>query len=389
MKKNIIFFLLVIISNILCAQIQSSASLERWKNKKGTFVLWYGEGGKAREYAAFTVKFDDSYEENQVVEELKKKAYKSSKYSTYEFLENYDCNQTYAHLARSLNMSLRDVKDLRNGNCADVNYSFVKSAQEIPVFTPENKSKMSPYVEQEEKLLIAQGWKKVYEDYQSAACAAEIRFLPGHSYTAIGAVTSNKGGVFPMIAAYNGNHLLGGIKKNIENNFVSLGVYDLKEDISVIKGTYLIDASGEPVSGACLLIFEKPFDFKRSFYNLLEARQNGFKNYKGMKGNITENNQQIYYSNDALGYKEAKILESNDDYEYIIVLDFDNPKTLLFLDNLDVVMKELPALGFTSENYKNEAGGDVTEFKKNGEEVMMLASYPAKNTAYFYIFKKK
>ena len=108
-----------------------------------------------------------------------------------------------------------------------------------------------------------------------------------------------------------------------------------------------------------------------------------------MKGNITENNQQIYYSNDALGYKEAKILESNDDYEYIIVLDFDNPKTLLFLDNLDVVMKELPALGFTSENYKNEAVCDVTEIKKNGEEVMMLASYPAKNTAYFYIFKKK
>lgn len=388
-KKSVIIFLFVFISNFLHSQIQTSVSLDRWKNKKGTFVLWYGTGGKASEYAAFTVKFDNSYEEFQVAQELKKKAYKSSKYITYEFLENYDCNQTYGHLSRSLNLSLRDVKDLRNGNCADVNYSFVKNSADGPVFTPENKSKMSPYVEQEEKLLIAQGWKKIYEDYQTAACAAEIRFLPGHSYTAIGAVTSNKSGIFPMLAAYNGDNRLGGIRKNIENNFATLGVYDLKEDIEVLKGTYLIDASGEPVSGACLLVFEKPFDFKRSFYNLLEARHTGFKKYKGMKGNITESNEQIYYSNDALGYQEAKILESNANHEYIIVLDFDNPKTLLFLDNLDLVMKELPALGFTSKNYKNDAGGEVTEFKKNGDDVMMLASYPAQNKAYFYIFKKK
>lgn len=377
------------VSNFAYPQIQTSVSLDRWKNKRGTFVLWYGTGGKASEYAAFTVKFDDSYQEFQVAQELKKKAYKSSKYITYEFLENYDCNQTYGYLARSLNMNLRDVKDLRNGNCADVNYSFVKSAEDGPVFTPENKTKMSPYVEQEEKLLIAQGWKKIYEDYQTAACAAEIRFLSGHSYTAIGAVTSNKPGIFPMLAAYNGDNRLGGIRKNIENNFTTLGVYNLKEDISVLKGTYLIDASGEPVSGACLLVFEKPFDFKRSFYNLLEARNAGFKDYRGMKGNITENNEQIYYSNDTLGYQEAKILESSANHEYIIVLDFDNPKTLRFLDNLDLVMKELPALGFTSKDYKNDAGGDVIEFKKNGEDVMMLASYPAKNTPYFYIFKKK
>ncbi|MCD9856705.1 hypothetical protein LUD75_18420 [Epilithonimonas sp. JDS] len=388
-RKSITFLMFLLISSIVFSQIQTSVSLDRWKNKKGTFILWYGNGGKASEYAAFTVKFDDSYEEFQVAQELKKKAYKSSKYITYEFLENYDCNQTYGYLARSLNLSLRDVKDLRNGNCADVNYSFVKSAEDGPVFTPENKSKMSPYVEQEEKSLIAQGWKKIYEDYQTAACAAEIRFLPGHSYTAIGAVTSTKSGIFPMLAAYNGDNRLGDIRKNIENNLATLGVYDLKEDISVLKGTYFIDASGEPVSGACLLVFERPFDFKRSFYSLLEARHTGFKEYKGMKGNITENNEQIYYSNDALGYQEAKILESSATDEYIIVLDSDNPKTLLFLDNLDLVMKELPALGFTSKDYKNNAGGDVTEFKKNGENVMMIASYPAKNTAYFYIFKKK
>lgn len=388
-KKYLIPFLLVLVCSFVHSQVQTSVSLDRWKSKRGTIVLWYGTGGKASEYAAFTVKFDDSYAEFQVAQELKKKAYKSSKYITYEFLENYDCNQTYAYLARSLNMNLRDVKDLRNGNCADVNYSFVRSAEDGPLFTPENKSTMSPYVEQEENLLIAQGWKKIYEDYQTAACAAEIRFLPGHSYTAIGAVTSGKSGIFPMLAAYNGDNRLGGIRKNIENNFTTLGVYDLKEDISVLKGTYLIDASSEPISGACLLVFEKPFDFKRSFYNLLEARHTGFKDYKGMKGNMTENNEQIYYSNDALGYKEAKILESSANHEYIIVLDFDNPKTLTFLENLDLVMKELPALGFTSKNYKNDAGGDVTEFKKNGENVMMLASYPVKNTAYFYIFKKK
>ena len=388
-KQSFIIFLLVMMSNFALSQIQTSVSLDRWKNKRGIFILWYGTGGKATEYAAFTVKFDDSYQEFQVAQELKKKAYKSSKYITYEFLENYDCNQTYGYLARFLNIDLRDVKDLRNGNCADVNYTFIKSAEDGPLFTLENKSKMSPYVEQEEKLLIAQGWKKIYEDYQTAACAADVRFLPGHSYTAIGAVTSAKSGIFPMLAAYNGDNRLGGIRKNIENNLAVLGVYDLKEDVSVLKGTYLIDASGEPISGACLLVFERPFDFKRSFYNLLEGRHNGFEDYKGMKGNITENNEQIYYSNDTLGYQEAKILESNANHEYIIVLDFDNPKTLLFLDRLDLVMKELPTLGFTVKNYKNDAGGNVTEFKKNGEDVMMLASYPAKNTAYFYIFKKK
>lgn len=305
-KKYLIPFLFVLVSSLVHSQVQTSVSLDRWKNKRGTIVLWYGTGGKASEYAAFTVKFDDSFAEFQVAQELKKKAYKSSKYITYEFLENYDCNQTYAYLARSLNMSLRDVKDLRNGNCADVNYSFLKSTEDGLLFTPENKSKMLPYIEKEEKELIAQGWKKIYEDYQTAACAAEVRFLPGHSYTAIGAVTSDKTGIFPMLAVYNGDNRLGGIRKNIENNFAALGVYDLKEDLSVQKGTYLIDASGEPISSACLVVFERPFDFKKSFYNILEARETGFNAYKGMKGNITENNEQIFYSNDALDIRKPK-----------------------------------------------------------------------------------
>lgn len=285
---------------------------------------------------------------------------------------------------------MSDVKDLRNGNCSDMNYRFTAPQGEKAHFSEDTKKELLPAVSEQEKMLVSQGGKKIYEDYQKTACAAQIRFLPGHSYTAIGAVFAEPGkDLYAMISAINGDDIITGIRKEATENSTFLAVSDLRSDISIPKGIYLIDGEGKPISASCLQVFERIFDFKKEFYSLLEGRNNGFKDFKIMAGNQDTDNNQLYYSSAALGYDQAKIFETTRDYNFVIVLDFKKPKTLTFLDDLEAVMAELPAQGFTAENYKNGAGGNVVEYKKNGEIVMMLASYPDKDTAYFYIYKIK
>lgn len=389
--KNYLLVTIIFFSFLnLNAQAQmSTETSDRWSRSKGSFVLWYGDGEKAMQFAAFTVVFDNSYTESQIAAELQKRVYLSTKFMTYEFLENYDCNATYAHLAQKLKVKPSDIKDLRNGNCTDTQYQFLKAAPNIN-YNKEAFSKIKPLLETRESALIKDGWEKIYEDYQNEGTAAEITFKPGYSYTGIGAVlTTANTNINGQIVVFDDKNVYSGMKTFAENNVVLLESNDFQPDINVTKATYLVNAGEDitPVSG--LVVFQKPIDFKKDFYRLLEGRNNGFKDFRSVKGNINTENYQIYFSTITLGTREAKINETSKTIEYVLILDMKNAETLRFIDNIVTVMQELPAKGYKADEYKNDSGGDVTEFSKNGENVMMLASYPQTAKVYFYLFKNK
>lgn len=390
MKKYLLITILSFAFLKHSAQIQTTTSnLNRWSSSKGTFVLWYGDGEKATQFAAFTVVFDDSYTQNQIASELQKRVFLSTKYMTYEFLENFDCNATYGHLARKLNIKLSDIKDLRNGNCTDTQYQFLKPATTIN-YNKEAFSKMRPNLETRESALIKDGWEKIYEDYQNEGTAAEITFKTGYSYTGIGAVyTNGNANMNGQIVVFDDKNFYSGMKTFAENSVILIESNDFQPENNLTKATYLVNAADDVTTVSGLIIFQKPVDFKKDFYRLLEGRNNGFKDFKSVKGNKNTEDFQIYFSTVTLGTREAKINETTKTIEYVLVLDMKKAETLRFIDNIVTVMQELPAQGFKVEEYKNNSGGDVTEFSKNGENMMMLASYPATDEVYFYIFKNK
>lgn len=382
--------LFTVFSMLVNGQIQSSQSTANFKkNSKGTMVLWYGYQGKATQYSAKTVSFDDSFTESEIATKLKKDVYLSGDYIGFEFLQGLGCNDTYAHLARTLKMSLSDVKDLRNGTCWDSENRYEKEPEAISEINQEAMAKLKPVLAPHETKLVSQGWKKIYEVYKNAGSGGDIRLLPGHTYTAVGVVMSN--GDKDMEAAImvdNGDKQLLGMTHYMESDLQILYVNDLQVDLSVQKGFFVVNANGKTTPGSGLMIFERIRDFKRDLLNLIEARNKGFEDYKGMTGNLTQNNEQIYYSTVTLGYDQAKIFKDQKNDTYVIVMDFDNPKTLVFVDHLQEALKDFPAKGYVANNYTNDNKGNVTEYSKNGEQVMMLITYPEKSKAYFYIYKK-
>lgn len=102
----------------------STASLSRWSQSKGVFILWYGSGSTVKHFQAFTVEFDAKVTEQTVADELKKKASSSYGYIGYTFKSGYTCRDTYTEIARKLNVSIKDAQDLRLGNCSDAVWKY-------------------------------------------------------------------------------------------------------------------------------------------------------------------------------------------------------------------------------------------------------------------------
>lgn len=382
--------LLSLFTSVMADVTFSTVKLDRWSKQKGTFILWYGYDNKVTQYAAFTVEFDDSYTEEDVVNDLKKKVYTSNKYMTYDFKGNMECYDVYNYIARNMGISLSDVKDLRFGNCTNSNYQYLKPEVKAPTYNQQVYDQMKPYINDREKALLADGWVKIYEDYQNENTAAEITFTPGKSYTGLGAVYANGDTniIGRIIILDSKDTYAGGTNYEIDNR-VLLEVNDFQPLSDLKKAFFLVDANDNKAPKSCLVIYEKPIDFKRDFYRLIESRKNGFKDIKAGMGNLNTEDYRIYYSSIRMGYHTASINETSEVIEYILKMDLTDPAALRFLTNLIPVLQELPAKGYESEEYKNSAGGDVTKVTKDGEEIMLIVSYPDKDMLYFYVYKLK
>lgn len=115
--------------NVQAQQVNSNvqfsvANLSRWSRSKGVFILWYGDGNTVKQYRAFTVEFAAKVEEQLIANDLKKKGSSSYTYIGYSFKKDYQCRDTYAEIARKLNVSLKEVQDLRLGTCSDTVYKY-------------------------------------------------------------------------------------------------------------------------------------------------------------------------------------------------------------------------------------------------------------------------
>lgn len=391
MRISLMPLLVTLFSFQTTAQVTyTEANLSRFSKQSGSFILWYGEGGtKATQYAAFSVTFDDSYTEQSVVSDLKKKVYNGKKYITYEFKKNFGCNEVYNYIMHSTGLKLKDVKDLRFGNCSDMNYKYLQTAPEI-TYNKQVFALVKPSMEDREKALVAEGWKKVYEDYDTGTIASQHVVKPGYAYTGLGAVyTNGDTSLTGQVLITDENEVIGGFEKYIEHDRVLLETDDFQPAAGLKDIYFSVGSNPSARIKSGMAVFEKPIDFKRDFYRLLEARNDGF---KAIKSNLRNKNQEgydVYNSTIGLGYHKAKINETNEVIEYVLEMDMLHPNTMKFLNNLVPELQELPAKGYKAEDYKSESGGDVTEITRDGEEVMLIASYPAKNIIYFYIYKKK
>ncbi|RYZ62985.1 MAG: hypothetical protein EOO14_00525 [Chitinophagaceae bacterium] len=389
MRKTILALLLTVFVCTAFAQpTTTSATLSRWSQSKGTFILWYGSGKVVKEYAAFQAAFDDSYTEQEVVNELKKKVFKSSTYIGYEFKANFDCNAAQGFIARQLNVKMKEVQDLRVGNCTQLSYDFKKTVE--PSVDKAAFAVINPVIAERERSLLSDGWQKVYSDYGSDALATEVKLKPGHTYTGLGGFyTGVDTGVTAKILVTDSKSLLTGFETFARDNAVLLELNDFYPQKNQSTAIFSVHPTPEKPYKSAIAVFEKPLDFKRDFFRLLDARDDGFSAYKTNKRRMNTDGFYSYSSAISLGVKKARINETKTTMEYMLEMDFMDPETLTFLDNLLPVLQELPAKGYKAEDYKNKSGGSVTEITKDGEGVMMLVSYPAKNEAYFYIFKSK
>jgi hypothetical protein len=289
-----------------------------------------------------------------------------------------------------MGVKLSDVKDLRFGNCTETNYKYLKPEVKAPTYNQEVFNLMKPYIDEREKALLADGWVKFYEDYQNENTAVEVTFDPGYSYTGLGAVYADGNpDIKGRIIIFDDKDTYGGNINYAIDNRVLLEVNDFQPATELTKAYFLVDANNNPSSKSCMAIYKKNIDFKRDFYRLIESRNNGFKDIKAGMGNMNTEDYRIYFSSIRLGYDTAKINETDEVIEYTMTMDFMEPATLRFLDNLIPVLQELPAKGYIAEEYKNDKGGDVTKITKDGEDVIFLASYPDDNLLYFYMYKNK
>lgn len=392
MKKILVLSLYLVTIFVCNAQIQTSESTSNYKkSSRGVMVLWYGYDGKANQYSAKTVSFDDSFTEAEVATKLKKGVYLSGDYIGFEFLENYSCRDTYEHLARTLKLSLSDVQDLRNGTCWDTNTIIEKEPEALDKINPQAKARMKPILQDHENKLIAQGWKKVYEVYKNDASYGKLVMLPENSYTAIGAIyadgNKNLQAQIVLINYDKTDEFLAGIGQNIIGEYLVVQINDIQAVPGVRQGFFGINTDGKVVPSSGLIVFERLTNFKRDFLSLIEGRDNGFADFKGNFAGTNTTNNPIHFSTVILGLKDAKIDSDGKTDKFYVSLDFDDPKTLKFLDNLQEAIKDFPAMGYTSKSSKNEFGGDDTHYLKNGEEIFKLESNPAKGTALFIIYK--
>jgi len=391
MKKTLLAALLTLFVLTGFAQITTTqATLSRWSQKKGTFILWYGDGKIVKEYAAFQAEYEDPYTEQEVVNELKKKVFKSNKYIGYEFKGNFDCNAAQSYIAREMNVKLKDVQDLRVGNCTQLYNPFKKAAAPTVAINKAAFDAMNPVIAQREKALLNDGWKKVYDEYGTDALASEVKLKAGYTYTGLGGFYADGDtSVTGKILITNGENILTGFETYANNNAVLLEINDYYPTKNQSVAIFSVHSTPQKPYKSAIAVFEKPLDFKRDFYRLLDARTDGFNAYKTNRRGMNTEGFYSYSSAISLGINKAKINETEATIEYMLVMDMLEPQTLTFLENFIPVLQELPAKGYKAEEYKNTGGGDVTELTKDGEDVMLLVSYPAKNEVYFYLFKSK
>jgi len=245
-------------------------------------------------------------------------------------------------------------------------------------------------ISEREKALLADGWTKVYENYKAGPAAVEVNFKPGFAYTALGAVKSrNSEDQDALLVIKDGSTAYAESQGMASEKYAILETDDFQPRAGVTKATVGVGLKEGTVNDAGLIIFEKTIDFKRDFYRLLKGRTDGFKNFRGTENGKNDSGFTTYNGTVGLGYFKAKINETAEAYEYVLEMDMTDPETVTFINNLIPVLQELPAKGYTPSEYKNRLGNDVTEFTKDGEEVMMLISNLNSNTMYFEMAKKK
>lgn len=382
MKRTLTTLLLGILlccNTALFSQITfSTAPLSRWSIHKGTIVLWYGEGSTVKYYAAFAVEFHDPFTEQQVVNDLKKKVFKSYKYIGYEFKQGYDCRATVAWIARELNIKIKEAEDLRIGYCTSI-YKVYKEEKELVEnnsLNLQDQVKIKAIVAARDKALKAAGWTLIYSDYGVDTLGMELNAQPGVAYTAIagydpGADSTTKAMVQVMDAGPAIPVVLSTFIQKASEGALLAEQSDFFRGSTYPKLLFAGIPLDKKQRKGGLLIYSRPVDFKRDFYQILAAAKDKFNAVRGQKGDLIAPGHYNYYGTLNLGGRKATIIENKYRSTYYIGFTISSPEGQYSLTELFKVFDVMAKEGYQSQERK-KGEETIIDINKNGNTVFSV-----------------